>query len=525
MGVVYLARRSGQEHPVALKILYAQLSDDPECAARFRREAAVTAGLDHPNIVKLLDWGEDPEMGYYQVLDYVKGSSLRELLDEHPDGLDVPRALELTRELLAGLAYAHEQGVIHRDVKPENLLLTEDGRLHIADFGVARVSDGTKLTRTGLVPGTPAYMSPEQLGEGPVGPQTDVYAAGMVCYEMLTGSTPFASDNLAQVISRQIYQLPHPPSFGRPGLPEQLDAVVLKALEKKVEDRYPTAEAFRQALEQVKLQPSPPRAATSLEPVPRAVAPGPAPGRAHEPTLRVDLRAPARRAPAWLWMLPVCLLVAALALAWGIVRRASAEPAWYTRAIGTRPVPRGQQLLWGSTLYGVDFALFESTASLTAQERATAAADLLAERLQSNPPLGPAAVHCRRDGQDWSILVNGAERPLLRIHPSLAASLGAPPEAVARYWTALLQDMLRLRLGEQPHYLAENARLRPLRRHAPAIFPMLRTVFVRTRDFVPHGRPPTWRLMQAIDSLSGRDRQRLLEAAGSVPVAVPRKRP
>jgi len=223
MALVYRARDRKHGRPVAVKLLADNLSADPELRQRFRREAELAERLSHPNVVAVLDAGEADGRAYI-VLEYVDGPNLAEEL-RRAGRLEPERVAELGAQAAAALAHAHEQGLVHRDVKPQNLLLAADGTLKVSDFGIARMVDGTQLTQTGTVLGTAAYLAPEQAaGEETTG-ATDVYALGMVLFELLTGE---------QWTSQE---LPPPPGFLAPDVPAELDSLVLACLREDPRDR------------------------------------------------------------------------------------------------------------------------------------------------------------------------------------------------------------------------------------------------------------------------------------------------
>jgi predicted Ser/Thr protein kinase len=246
MGVVLLAR-DPKGRDVAIKRLHARRSrlEDSE-VVRFQREGDVAGALRHPGIVRLIHAGHD-ERGPYHVLEYVPGRSLKQVLsDEGP--LPWRRAVEVTVDLAEALTYAHGEGVLHRDVKPANVLVEPSGRVRLTDFGLAKVSEEHGLTTTGEILGTPLYMSPEQARADEVGPHTDVYGLGATFYACLTGRPPVEAHSIADAIQRILHDPPLPPRSLAPDLPPRVEAVCLKALGKGVDERYATPAQLVEAL-------------------------------------------------------------------------------------------------------------------------------------------------------------------------------------------------------------------------------------------------------------------------------------
>jgi eukaryotic-like serine/threonine-protein kinase len=246
MAEVYLARDQLLDRPVAVKVLFPALATDAGFVERFRREAQAAANLQHPNIVSVFDWGE-ANGTYFIVMEYVEGLTLAEQLrDEgrlHPD-----RAAEITADIAAALGFAHRNGVVHRDVKPGNVLITRDGGVKVADFGIARaISDSgdQNLTKTGSVMGTATYFSPEQARGAVVDPRSDLYSLGVVLYEMIIGHPPFSGDSAVAIAYKHVQENPVPPRRIDPNLPETLEAITLKTLAKNPANRYPSAQDLR----------------------------------------------------------------------------------------------------------------------------------------------------------------------------------------------------------------------------------------------------------------------------------------
>lgn len=245
MAQVYLARDRTLDRPVAVKELVPEFATDPSFVERFRREAQAAAGLSHANIVGVYDWGAQ-DGTYFIVMEYVDGPSLSQVL--RSDGPIHPRrAAEITSEVAAGLGFAHSRGVVHRDVKPGNVLLTKAGVSKVTDFGIARAlsSPDDDLTQAGSVMGTATYFSPEQAQGLAVDPRSDLYSLGVVLYEMVTGRPPFTGDTPLAIAYRHVQDQPAPPSTLITGLPRGIEAIIMKLLQKRPDDRYASAEDLR----------------------------------------------------------------------------------------------------------------------------------------------------------------------------------------------------------------------------------------------------------------------------------------
>ena len=244
MAQVYRAQDLMLNRPVALKVLYPELSVDPTFVERFRREAQAAANLSHPNIVPVFDWGEENGT-YFIVMELVEGTSLAGLLREHRT-MSPHRSAELVAQVAAALAQAHRSGVVHRDVKPGNILLTDDGQVKVTDFGIAQaVSTEDNLTAAGSVMGTATYFSPEQAEGAAVDGRSDVYSLGVVLYELLAGRPPFVGDSPVSVAGMHVRDaVPSPRQFN-PGIPDEIEAITMMALAKRPGQRYQTADEMR----------------------------------------------------------------------------------------------------------------------------------------------------------------------------------------------------------------------------------------------------------------------------------------
>jgi len=244
MAEVYRARDRLLDRPVALKVLFPELSVDRAFVERFRREAQAAAKLSHPNIVPVFDWGEDSG-SYFIVMEFVDGRALSAVLRESGP-LDPTRAAEITAQVAAALASAHRHGVVHRDIKPGNVLITEDGGVKVTDFGIARaINTEESLTQTGAVMGTATYFSPEQAEGIGVDARTDIYSLGVVLFEMLTGRPPFLGDTPVSVAGKHVRDIPPMPRDLLETIPVDLEAVTMKAMAKAPDQRYDNAEDFR----------------------------------------------------------------------------------------------------------------------------------------------------------------------------------------------------------------------------------------------------------------------------------------
>lgn len=245
MAEVWAAFDETLEREVAVKVLSSRFADDEAFLRRFRREAQQAAGLSHPNIVAVYDTGQHGGLPFI-VMELVRGRSLRQVLTEGE--LTEERALELCAEVSAALAYAHRRGLIHRDVKPDNILIADDGTVKVTDFGIARAVNSQTITETAAMLGTAAYLSPEQARGETVDARSDLYSLGVVLYEILTGRQPFAADSAVGVAYQHVQEDPLPPRQVAPTISSSAEAVAVKALAKNPANRYADAEQLRDDL-------------------------------------------------------------------------------------------------------------------------------------------------------------------------------------------------------------------------------------------------------------------------------------
>jgi serine/threonine protein kinase len=252
MGAVYLAEQPGLGREVAIKELIQSAATDPVALKRFLQEAQVMARTSHPNLVQVHDVELSADANYI-VLEFVRGKSLRDWLNRGP--IPPPQVFAVMHGVLQALDYAHKHAIVHRDMKPENVLLSDDGMVKVADFGIARLTDDTGVggtaTKTGTTVGTPQYMSPEQVASSKVDGRSDLYSAGIMFYELVAGEPPFTaseSDGPFTLMAKHVQAPPKPPSLHRPGLDPGLEEAILKSISKRPEDRFQTGQEFDDVL-------------------------------------------------------------------------------------------------------------------------------------------------------------------------------------------------------------------------------------------------------------------------------------
>jgi tRNA A-37 threonylcarbamoyl transferase component Bud32 len=293
---------------VAIKVLADRYASDDRFVTRFRREAQAAAALSHPNVVAVYDTGDDGP-AHFIVMEYVEGETLSDVL-KREGALDPARAASIAEHVAAALQAAHQRGLVHRDVKPGNVMIDAEGRIKVMDFGIARAAADDTLTQTGAVLGTAPYLSPEQAQGDRVDARSDVYSLGCVLYEMVAGRPPFSGDSPVSLAFRHVNEDPKPPSAYRPGLPPEIEAVIMRALEKDPARRFGSADEFRRALAKARA------GETATEPM--VAARGGDTSVMPTPTTPVDRPPPGepRRGVPWVF---IGLLVAAVLLGAGFL--------------------------------------------------------------------------------------------------------------------------------------------------------------------------------------------------------------
>ena len=268
MGVVYKATDPMLERPIAIKTINIAIdrTDMKSYEARFYQEARAAGGLNHPNIVTVHDIGKSGETAY-MAMEYIEGVELRALLGTGTP-LGVAQAVSIAAQIAEGLAYAHERGIVHRDVKPANIMVVPNKPVKITDFGLGRMRASKDLTQTGAALGSPKYMSPEQVVGRRADHRSDIFSLGIILYEMLTGKAPFGGDSVTELMSQIVNSVPPPPSAIRPEVPELLDCIVAKTLAKPLEERYQGASEVARDLRECERQLAAPGTALASVPQP-----------------------------------------------------------------------------------------------------------------------------------------------------------------------------------------------------------------------------------------------------------------
>lgn len=245
MGTVYLAYQDNLGRELAIKLMASEFVRDEEFVERFRREGRIAAKLRHPNIVQVYDFCDRDGL-YFIAMEYLGSRTIKNYMQDL-GRVPVEEAVRLCDQLLAALDHAHRQGIVHRDIKPANIMVTDGNDAALTDFSIAQMKSASKLTQTGSVLGTPEYMAPEQF-EGKTDSRSDLYATGVILYEMLTGFSPFHADTIAEIMKKQLFTAPDPPTAVDFTIPEPISQVVVKSLAKNPDERYQTASDMRAAM-------------------------------------------------------------------------------------------------------------------------------------------------------------------------------------------------------------------------------------------------------------------------------------
>ena len=358
MGAVYRARQLALDKAVAIKVLHKERAGDASYADRFRREAKAASRLDHPNSIRVFDFGQEPDGLLYLAMEYVEGRDLRGVLSDM--GPLAPAAVaDILAQVLAALAVAHDLGVLHRDLKPENIMLVrgqaDDGHaidiVKVCDFGIAKIVEPSKgagagsgrRTTEGFIVGTPEYMSPEQARGEAIDGRSDLYSVGVVLYELLVGRTPFEGDSPLSVVLKHLSDAPEPPSSRQPGVDAGLEAICLKALQKFPVHRFQTAREMRQAVREAIGQGS----GMGLGPV--LAQARHSSGRPYRPTVDASkstlqgltpaASAPSRRSRSWVATVAIATLIPIAAAMVMLARRGEAPHSPRVAALELAPAP------------------------------------------------------------------------------------------------------------------------------------------------------------------------------------------
>ena len=366
MADVWLAEDSHLQRRVALKVLHGRFAQDREFVERFRREAEHAAGLSHPNVVAVFDRG-DIEGTYYIAMQMLDGRSLKELIDQ---GLTPEQSVGLIRQVLEAAGFAHRHGVVHRDLKPQNVIVDDEGKATVTDFGIARAG-ASEITQAGSVMGTPHYLSPEQAQGQSVTAVSDLYSVGVMLYEALAGRVPFEADSAVAIAMKQVSHTPQRPSSINPAVSPALDAVVMRALEKDPGQRFQSAEAFIAALDAASRDPGAHGGTASFAPLPPPVV-GP------DATLVDDdpEEERRRRRRKWLILAAAAVLVGAL-LGFALTRDTTTDVPGVT----------GNQL-------GVSIALLEQNGFKVGEIDRVQREVAVNTVLEQDPPAGSASLDC-----------------------------------------------------------------------------------------------------------------------------------
>ena len=338
MADVYLCEDLTLGRRVALKVLLQRFLGDPNFVERFRREAKAAAGLNQANLVSIYDWGE-VDGTYFIVMEYVEGETLKDLV-RRQGRLGGSEAVRISLQLLAALEFAHRTGIVHRDIKPQNVMLDRDGNVKVMDFGIARAAD-SGMTEAGSILGTAQYLAPEQARGQRVDERSDLYSVGIVLYEMLTGTVPFKGDSAVTVALKHVNEMAAEPAQLVPGMPYALNQIVLKAIAKDPEQRYQSAEQFARDLRSAQI--GGPVAAAAFDSGAEATRLMGASGGVSAGGTSVMTGGPlaettgdrGRRRRRWPWILVIVLLLLVIAAAaYGLVRAMGTSSATVPTLVG-----------------------------------------------------------------------------------------------------------------------------------------------------------------------------------------------
>ncbi len=373
MADVWLAEDQHLHRRVALKVLHGRFAQDREFVERFRREAEAAAGLQHPNVVSVFDRG-DVDGTYYIAMQLLEGRSLKQLIDQ---GLTPEQAVTLILQVLEGAGFGHRHGVVHRDLKPQNAIVDDEGKVTVTDFGIARAG-ASEITQAGSVMGTPHYLSPEQAQGQEVTAVSDLYSIGVMLYEALAGRVPFEADSAVAIAMKQVSHTPQRPSSINPAVSPALDAVVMRALEKDPGQRFQSAEAFIAALQTALREPEGRGGGTAaFAPLPPAVA-APEEAAAAQPDAEQEARRKRRRR---IWALVGAAALVGLLIGFALTRETTTEV----------PSVTGNQL-------GVAISLLEQNGfkvgDVARVRREVAANTVLEQDPAASPPAGEANLDC-----------------------------------------------------------------------------------------------------------------------------------
>jgi beta-lactam-binding protein with PASTA domain/predicted Ser/Thr protein kinase len=373
MADVWLAEDQHLQRRVALKILHRRFAQDRQFVERFRREAEAAAGLQHPNVVAVFDRG-DVDGTYYIAMQLLEGRSLKQLIDE---GLTPEQAVAMIRQVLEGAGFGHRHGVVHRDLKPQNVIVDEQGKVTVTDFGIARAG-ASEITQAGSVMGTPHYLSPEQAQGQEVTAVSDLYSIGVMLYEALAGQVPFEADSAVAIAMKQVSHTPQRPSSINPAVSPALDAVVMRALEKDPGRRFQSADAFIAALDAALREPGGRGGGTAaFAPLPPPAV-GPEEAAAAEPDAEEEARRKRRRR---IWALVAAAAVVGLLIGFALTRETTTEV----------PNVTGNQL-------GVAISLLEQNGfkvgDVTRVRREVAPNTVLEQDPAASPPAAEASLDC-----------------------------------------------------------------------------------------------------------------------------------